>query len=263
MSIVCQISNSPTDKLRDYLSGLQLDQLPNFQEAEAKGYKLIFVAEEYSLSLLSTELGEKSPLSIDLVGGAMGHRRAFSGGKKQDICRAVGLNRTKNLSLADATTGLGRDAFVLACQGAEVTGYEINSILYSMLSWARAEAKRISLEKGVTELTAVLERLDFVQSDSCLQLKPSSFDVVYLDPMFPQREKSAKVKKEMQILQQLLPDAASDPDVLFQSCWAAAKYRVVIKRPIKAPLFIKQKPTHQICGKTVRYDVYVKAALPI
>ena len=192
----------------------------------------------------------------------MGHRRAFGAGKKQDICRAVGLNRTNNLSIVDATAGLGRDAFVLACHGAQVTAYEVDAVLSSMLSWSLARAKEFSVEQNDVDLIESLKRLHFAQMDSSSDLAASSFDVVYLDPMFPHRDKSAKVKKEMQILQQLLLNTASNPEQLFKSCWQAAKSRLVIKRPSKALPFADQKPTHQIVGKSIRYDVYVKAALP-
>lgn len=262
MPIVCQISNSPSDKLQQHFMGLQLDKVQDFECAQEKDYKLALITEGESMYLLSTELGEKSPLNIDFVGGAMGHRRAFGAGKKQDICRAVGLNRTSNINILDATAGLGRDAFVLACHGAQVTAYEIDAVLSSMLSWSLSRAKELAVEQNDAELIESLKRLCFAQLDSSSALAASSFDVVYLDPMFPHRDKSAKVKKEMQILQQLLLNIASNPEQLFQSCWQAAKSRLVIKRPSKALPFADQKPTHQIIGKSIRYDVYVKAALP-
>jgi 16S rRNA (guanine1516-N2)-methyltransferase len=79
-------------------------------------------------------------------------------------------------------------------------------------------------------------------------------DVVYLDPMFPARSKSAAVKKEMQYMQALLED--EDPLPLFEAALACATKRVVIKRPIHAP-DVAAKPNHRFEGKTVRFDVYL------
>ena len=81
-------------------------------------------------------------------------------------------------------------------------------------------------------------------------------DVVYLDPMFPERQKSARVKKEQQILQMLATDA-TPPVQLLETALEVATRRVVVKRPRKAPCLTELSPSHCLTGKTVRYDVYV------
>ena len=113
-------------------------------------------------------------------------------------------------------------------------------------------------------------------------------DVCYLDPMFPPRTKSAAVKKDMQILHSLLGSnpaeemdvgndgdemmngtliRASDERELLRSALDVAGSRVVVKRPIKAPLLGEGsvgsdldtvKPSHSIRGSVNRWDVYVK-----
>lgn len=233
-----------------------------YDEALSKGYKIFLRAEGNHLSILSSALGEQSCLEVNFVSGALAHRRHFGGGRNQDVCRAIGLNRQRNLKVADATAGLGRDAFILSLQGAHVVAYEKNPVLASLLDWARSQALKQASAESDEELLSVLNRLNFVFADSAYALKPEDFDVVYLDPMFPQREKSAKVKKEMQILHQLLEDDKSDPYQLFASCLTAARSRLVIKRPVKAPFYADENPSHQVVGKAIRYDVYVKTALP-
>jgi 16S rRNA (guanine1516-N2)-methyltransferase len=81
-------------------------------------------------------------------------------------------------------------------------------------------------------------------------------DVVYLDPMFPARQKSARVKKDLQILQLLTTDQ-SPPNHLLSAALAAAARRVVVKRPRRAPCLTECSPSHCLTGKTIRFDVYL------
>ena len=85
------------------------------------------------------------------------------------------------------------------------------------------------------------------------------FDVVYLDPMFPHREKSALVKKEMRIFQELLGDDV-DADQLLAPALNLARHRVVVKRPRQAPDLNNQVPTYRLEGKACRFDIYALKA---
>ena len=81
-------------------------------------------------------------------------------------------------------------------------------------------------------------------------------DVVYLDPMFPERTKSAAVKKKFQLLHHLEQPCAAE-ETLVEAALAARPRKVVIKRPVKGPLLAGVKPSYQLAGKAVRYDVLV------
>ncbi|MCG4849180.1 class I SAM-dependent methyltransferase, partial [Streptococcus gordonii] len=81
-------------------------------------------------------------------------------------------------------------------------------------------------------------------------------DVVYLDPMFPERTKSAAVKKKFQLLHHLEQPCA-DEETLVEAALAVHPRKVVIKRPVKGPLLAGVKPSYQLAGKAVRYDVLV------
>lgn len=262
MPPVAQISLDATPELAEYLAPLSLACCENFHQVLADNYRLALIGEGNSLSLASTDLGEKSRLEIDFFGGSLGHRRRFGGGRNQDLCRAIGLHRNSALEVGDATAGLGRDAFIMALQGASLSAFEKNPILARMLGWSLHLARQEALDNSDEELLETLGRLSFSQANSAEQMPDMSFDVVYMDPMFPSREKSAKVKKEMQILHLLLAEDSGDEEKLFDSCWSAARSRLVIKRPIKAPCFAAKTPNHQIVGKAIRFDVYVRKALP-
>ncbi len=84
--------------------------------------------------------------------------------------------------------------------------------------------------------------------------------VIYLDPMFPHRDKSALVKKEMRVFRPLVGDDLDAP-ALLEAALALATHRVVVKRPRKAPIIDGPKPSHGLEGKSSRYDIYPKKAL--
>lgn len=89
---------------------------------------------------------------------------------------------------------------------------------------------------------------------------PASFvapDVVYLDPMFPERRKSAAVKKKFQLLHRLESPCENDEELL-QAALSAHPKRVVVKRPVKGPFLAGVKPSYSLSGKAVRFDVIVR-----
>jgi len=78
--------------------------------------------------------------------------------------------------------------------------------------------------------------------------------------MFPERGKSAAVKKDLATVQALFTYASGAPNAEALLTWAVAQPvdRVVVKRPVKAPSLGVSKPSYSIAGKTVRFDVIVK-----
>lgn len=211
------------------------------------------------LQLVDTQEKGQGAVYVDFVEGAVAHRRRFGGGRGQTIAKAVGLKGGANPTVLDATGGLGRDAFVLATLGCQVTLLERSQVVAALLEDGLERAAQ-DPEIGPW----VTERMTLKHSDALhymSALEENEFpDVVYLDPMFPHRRKSAQVKKEMRLLQQLLGGDA-DADQLLTAALRVAKKRVVVKRPDYAPNLADMKPTITISSKKHRYDVYVKAAL--
>jgi len=80
-------------------------------------------------------------------------------------------------------------------------------------------------------------------------------EVVFLDPMYPHRQKSALVKKEMRLLRQLVGDDEDASDLLVTAL-ARARRRVVVKRPRLAPTLTGPAPGFQIIAPNTRFDVY-------
>jgi 16S rRNA (guanine1516-N2)-methyltransferase len=86
-------------------------------------------------------------------------------------------------------------------------------------------------------------------------------DVIYLDPMFPERQKTADVKKEMAAFHSIV-GKDEDADALLPLALAHVNYRVVVKRPRKAPFLNSQVPSYQLEGKSSRFDIYTVKKLP-
>ncbi len=201
---------------------------------------------------------KEKPVVVDFVGGKAGHRRKFGGGRGQDIAKAVGLNKGVTPSVLDATGGLGRDAFVLASLGCHVTIIERSPVVAALL------ADGLRRGREAAETGDIINQMSLIQANAVEWMKTQSplegrFDVVYLDPMFPHREKSALVKKEMRLFQELLGDDP-DADLLLAPALTVACHRVVVKRPRLAPDLDGQKPDYRLVGKSCRYDVYARKA---
>lgn len=179
--------------------------------------------------------------------------------KSEMLARACQLGEKPNL--IDATAGLGHDGLLMAHLGAKVTLLERHPILFTLLEDAH---RQVSQDPYLAETAA---RIDLVHTDAADYLQQRNqiqacADVVYLDPMFPQRDqnsakKQAQVKKQMQLLHRLLPeDGEMDlGDDLLPLARQIAK-RVVVKRPRLAVFLAEQQPDHQWSGDACRFDAY-------
>lgn len=217
------------------------------------------------LALYHTGRKVPGPVFVDFLSGAVDHRRRFGGGKGQMIGKAVGLKAHVYPSVLDVTAGLGRDAFVLATLGCPVRMLERSALVYRLLEDGLARGRAGAVQEGDAELMGILERLtlEFGEGQAALTAETPDQrpDVVYLDPMFPERQKSADVKKEMQAFHRLV-GADTDADDLLAPALAVARYRVVVKRPRKAPDLAGRPPSHRVEGKSSRFDVYALQKLP-
>lgn len=207
----------------------------------------------HKLSLQMADRKAGGEVFVDFVGGAMGHRRRFGGGKGQTLAKAMGFKTNKHPLIADVTAGLGRDAFVLANLGAHILMIERSPIIAALLEDGLKRAEQDE------ELASWLPtRLKLLQGDACellptLEQQP---EIVYMDPMYPHRSKSALVKKEMRVLRAVVGDD-DNAEALLQAGLATASKRVVVKRPKGAPNVADLKPSYVLEGKTTRYDIYL------
>jgi 16S rRNA (guanine1516-N2)-methyltransferase len=214
--------------------------LPHATDAD-----LVIERADRRLQVRDTRDGAPGPLWVDF--SAPDVQRRIRQGTRLPLARAVGLKRgTDAPSVVDATAGLGRDAYTLAAMGCHVTAIERSDTLAALLA--------DGLERAAPEVAA---RVSLVVADATEALKDMPpADVVYLDPMFPKDGKSALARKQAQYLQALVQE--DDAGALFEAARNTAAKRVVVKRPLHAkPLH--PNVNHTLKGKTVRFDVYVKA----
>lgn len=196
--------------------------------------------------------GAPGPVSASFLNGSVQHRQKFGGGRGQMLARAVGLKSGITPGVLDATAGLARDAFVLATLGCQVKMLERSPWVRELLHTALGQGKEDA------ELVSLVSRMSLVETDAIhwLRDQPGAVaDVIYLDPMYPHRDKSAQVKKEMKLFQKMVGQDQDDTELLAVAL-EKARYRVVVKRPRKAKSIADRAPGLQISGKSCRYDIY-------
>jgi len=269
-----QLSNEMTTKMRTITAPVavtstvavrlaeaeQLAQrlgLPLVEDADPadESYVALLQYTEQGLQLQQTAVKKRpGPVWVDFVSGAVAHRRKFGGGSGQMIAKAVGIRGGVRPKVLDVTAGLGRDAFVLATLGCEVTLLERSPIIHALLEDGLQRAA------DDPEVADIVERMTLLPGDSIDWLalaEPESQQVLYLDPMFPHNDKSAQVKKEMSLFQAVVGED-NDDAALLEQAWPVAEFRVVVKRPRKAPAIEGQGFSYQLLGKSTRYDIYTR-----
>ena len=188
----------------------------------------------------------------EFVKGAAAYRRRHEG-RNQALAKAVGLKSGTKPLILDVTAGLGRDAFFLASLGCRVFLLERSPIISALLADG---LRRASLHP---ETAAIAERMCLETIDALHWLSncppAQAPEVVYLDPMYPPRHKSALVKKESRVLRMLAGEDA-DADLLLPLACRCAQRRVVVKRPRGAPPLANIPADAAIHNPNTRFDLY-------
>lgn len=216
-----------------------------FVSGGTSDYCLVLTADALELRPAVGSGFSHGPVRVDLESDDI--RRRIKGGGRELLARAAGLKPRSNLRVLDATAGLGRDAAVLAGLGAQVVLNERSPIVHALLE--------DGLRRATSPIASHLRLLPCQDSTRYLLSGGEVFDVIYLDPMFPERGKAALAAKELQSLRRLL-GADEDVPALLAAALPRARQRVVVKRHPTAPLVDGPAPSHQLKGARVRYDVY-------
>lgn len=202
------------------------------------------------------------------------------------LVKATKVKGRENLRVIDATAGMGEDSLLLAAGGCKVTLFEQDPVIAALLQ----DTIRRALEEAA--LHEIVMRMQLVEGDSighlrrlgeaatgsdvqegdvghdCSTLTASAAatsdadtalkrpDVIYLDPMFPERQKSGLVKKKFQLIHYLEAPAENE-EALMQAAIDARPFKIVVKRPAKGPYLAGLKPSYSLDGKAIRYDCYV------
>jgi len=208
----------------------------------------------YRCLLQKTGSKAPGPVMVDFTAGQAAHRRQFGGGRKQTLARAVGIRSGFNPVILDVTGGLGKDAFVLASLGCTITILERKAVIYALLKNGIERAQYHDNTK------AIANRLELIHTDAVEYLSrlqsDQQPDVIYLDPMYPSRDKSALVKKEMQYFHDIAGRDDDAGELLLQALSSGVR-RVVVKRPAKAKTLTDKIPDTVVSSKNTRYDIYL------
>ncbi|WNW11366.1 class I SAM-dependent methyltransferase [Pseudomonas sp. DTU_2021_1001937_2_SI_NGA_ILE_001] len=251
----CVIRVEALDAPGQERSGYWAERLGLPIDAETAEFALQVAADGLRLQQLGKDA--PGPVRVDFVEGAAAHRRLFGGGSGQMIAKAVGLQPGVRPQVLDATAGLGKDAFVLASLGCQMQLIERQPIIAALLEDGLARA---CLDEQVAEIARRMQLLHGNAIEVMRGWQQEPPQVIYLDPMFPHRDKSALVKKEMRLFRPLVGDDLDAP-ALLEAALTLASHRVVVKRPRKAPPIEGAKPGYTLDGKSSRYDIYPKKAL--
>ena len=191
-------------------------------------------------------------LKCSFIEGPILHRLKYGKGRGQNLAKAVGMKFNKNRNIIDATAGLGYDSFILASIGAKVTLIERSQKMYELL--------QNGIDEGISfggEIEKIINRMELLFGDSKDILPKLTPEVIMIDTMYKDRKKTALVKNNMRLVREIVgPD--SDYIELLKVALNCAKNRVVLKQPRYAePIKEIRKCSHQILGKTIRYDIFM------
>lgn len=232
---------------------LQLPLLPA-EHAPQEFCQFLLFYQDARLCIRSTSDGASGAVCVDFDNNSLQYRQRHPA-QPEALLKAAAVKQGHMMRVLDATAGFGLDAYLFAAAGSVVTLCERSKILHALL----ADGIRRGSQSADERVQQTVARMHLHAGDS-LELMQAQWqerpEIVYLDPMFPERKKkSAKVKKSMFLLQQLLHGQEDAPGLLEQALQLALK-RVVVKRPRHAPFLEDRAPGFTLEGKSSRFDVY-------
>lgn len=197
------------------------------------------------------EFADGESLRIDFFSEPYRYFQRKHRGKNELLAKAVGISKGLK-DIWDGTMGLAEDTIFLSLLGCRVRASERHPMLHTLLQAA--------FEKAAEDIQCCpfVQNIQLYEGDSKTlwqALSPSQRpQVIYLDPMFPERKKSALPRKEMRLFRSLVGE---DPDAesLLSVALKTATDRVVVKRPLRA-VELAPGVIHRFEGQTVRYDLY-------
>lgn len=205
---------------------------------------------EHGLEVVAPTLS-RHPYRIDFIDGKQCARLTPQNLSQELLIKAIG--GMQNVRVLDATAGLGRDSLLLAQAVQELVCLERHPEIFQLLSDALTRLKQDAPMMPIAGKMSLHEQcaIQYLQS-----YQGPPFDIIYCDPMFPPKRKSALNKKESQILQTIV-GADPDSDDLIKLALQHAQSRVVVKRPLYAGTS-NPPPDIQFKGRAHRFDVYLQ-----
>ncbi len=202
---------------------------------------------QQGLCLIAQQQTDWQPIMVVLDHARMRGYRQLNW-RQHLIARAVGVKACFRPRVLDVTAGFAADAYTLYQLGCPLTLVERNPIIAMLVIEA---VQRLAVPNSGMRLIQV-DAIEYMQTHLL-----TDYDAIYIDPMYPERTKSALVKKEMRCLREIVGDDL-DADSLLECALASNCRRIVVKRPKLAPLLANRQPSFVLKGRAVRFDVYQK-----
>jgi 16S rRNA (guanine1516-N2)-methyltransferase len=241
------LTDAGSEKVKEFARQYDLEIIESISDLSDE--QAVFEFKNNKLFLNMFLDGDSSSIHFDLDEGSVSYRAKKVSKSNELIARAIGCKSNYRPRVLDATAGMGRDSFIMAKLGCYILMQERCLPIYLLLKNA---LNRLIDNQPELKNSLYLQKTNSIESFE----KLDSFDVIYLDPMFPSRKKSALVKKEMRLFKKLAGED-QDADSLLSRALDANVKRVVVKRPKGAPELKCLKPSHQISSKNFRFDVYL------
>lgn len=242
------------DDARDLAKSLQIPflGLETLHYANSDLDFILFLTPDY-LGIAPQKKGKVKPFFVDFVQGKISYRAKQAQFQRESLIKALGIAPSLQTHIVDGTAGFGRDGFILASKGFRVTLLERSPIIHALLADGLQRFRQTNQDSAISKRMELhcIDLINWCRNPT----RPPPPEIIYLDPMFPTRSNKALVKKEMQILQDLL-GYQDDIDELLQVALTCARNRVVVKRPRLAG-FTNPKPNFSLTGTTCRFDVYL------
>lgn len=254
-----------------FLSKYGQEALQKSEYACLSGEDLLIAFTQEGAGLSMLKAGKMLPLRLDFEVLSYRQRLLRGGRQKEAVSRAVLQGIADGAVVFDATAGLGRESMILAHAGARILAFERQLPIWIILADALHRAQRSRFFPFVLpELYALGTIKNYVVQDgknnNMLEQRPlysEQYDswgrpeVIYYDPMFPERESAAQVKKDMFIFQQVIGHDTDTEEFLRYALTLATK-RVVVKRPSFAPAVetAEIKRAYAVDGGQCRFDCY-------
>ena len=235
--------NANIEKAKNIAERLNIEIITNNKEK----FDILLSMDESGLALVSDNMKLYGDFSKSIK------RIKQNNLQKEMLIHAVKIKGEKEKLIAiDATAGLGEDSILLAAYGYNVELYEKNPIISELLKDAMERAEKIS------ELKDIIGRMKVHNEDSIIAMQNLKYkpDIILLDPMFPERTKSALIKKKFQILHKI-ENPCSDENEMLSSAIKANPKKLVIKRPLKGEYLAGVKPDYSLKGSSIRYDCII------
>jgi 16S rRNA (guanine1516-N2)-methyltransferase len=213
---------------------------------------ILLVSEKY-LALWQPNIRSK-PFYIDFSSKRLTYRRQHASVRRETLARALGLKSNSQTTIVDATAGLARDSFILASLGFEITLLERSPLIAELLNDG---IQRANLDVAISP---IIKRMRVIQTEAVTWMQQQTLndrpEIIYLDPMYAERNHTALAKKEMRIFQDII-GADSDAALLLPAALACATKRVVVKRPRLAENLADIPPSFSQEGSSSRFDIYL------